>query len=181
MEATTIARPREVEMAESAGVGLEDFMTRMDERFDRIDERFDRADEKFDEAEKRSAERIAWLEEKTAERLDRFEEKSAERFDRFEEKSAERFARLEEKTADGFGRVNERIDRVEEKADEQFVETRRLLGEVNRRFDVVDSQLERTNDRLDDYVKVMVAGMVTLTVGILAGFVSIVALILTQL
>jgi DNA anti-recombination protein RmuC len=158
MEAT-MTRREEEGMTASVGVGLDDFMTRMDERFDRIDEKFDRADEKFDEAEKRTAERFARLEEKTAERI----------------------ARFEEKTADGFDRVNARIDRVEEKADERFVETRRLLGEVNRRFDVVDSQLERTNDRLDDYVKVMVAGMVTLTVGILAGFVSIVALILTQL
>jgi multidrug resistance efflux pump len=115
-----------------------------------------------------------------------------ERFDRAEERNAERFVRLEQRTDERFERIDERLTRAEEKTDERFDHLLRHLArneerdadrwaETVRRFEYVDGQLERTNDRLDSLVRVMIAGNVSLTVGILAGFVSIVALILTQL
>jgi tetrahydromethanopterin S-methyltransferase subunit G len=78
-------------------------------------------------------------------------------------------------------RIDERFVRAEERAAERFVETNRQYEEANRRLDGVDRQLQRTNDRLDSLVRVLIAGNVSLTCGILAGFASIVALILTQL
>lgn len=142
----------EAEMAEGAAGDLGEILARVDERFDRS-------------------------EEKSAERFDRVDE----RFDRADE----RLARSEEKTDEQFGRIDERFDQWLERIDERLVRieergTERFT-EAARRLDYVDSQLERTNDRLDSMVRVMIAGNVSLTVGILAGFVSIVALILTQL
>jgi chromosome segregation ATPase len=121
MEAT-IARPREVEMTESAGVGLEDFMTRMDERFDRIDERFDRA------------------EERTTERFARFEEKTAERFDRVDERFdqvSERFDRTDIAIAD----LNERVGRVENCIEHIGVQ-------MEGRFEHVEQRIDKLNQGL---------------------------------
>jgi hypothetical protein len=83
-------------------------------------------------------------------------------------------ARVDERFDQWLERIDERLVRIEVRGTERFTETA-------RRLDYVGSQLERTNDRLDSMVRVMIAGNVSLTVGILAGFVSIVALILTQL
>lgn len=52
---------------------------------------------------------------------------------------------------------------------------------VDRRFNGVDHQLERVNDRLDDLIKVLTAGIIAFTGAVLAGFASIVVLIATQL
>jgi tetrahydromethanopterin S-methyltransferase subunit G len=66
--------------------------------------------------------------------------------------------------------VDERFDRVDEK-----------FGEMNRRFDKLDHESARVNDRLDDLIKVVIAGFIGITGGIIAGFAAIVALIATQL
>jgi hypothetical protein len=145
----------EVEMTASAGGELGEVLARIDERFDRAEER-------------------------TAARFDRLEEKTDERFNRFEEKTDERFER-----------VDERLTRADEKTDERFDDLLRHLArneerdadrwaETVRRFEYVDGQLERTNDRLDSMGRAMIAGNISFTVGILAGFISIVALILTH-
>jgi hypothetical protein len=52
---------------------------------------------------------------------------------------------------------------------------------VDERFNGVDRQLERVNDRLDDLIKVLIAGIIAFTGAVLAGFASIVVLIATQL
>jgi len=90
MEAATMER-REVEMAESSGIGLDDFMARIDERFDRAEEK---ADERFDRFD---------------ERFDRAEEKIYERFDRADEKVDERFVEVDRR----FGEVNRRLDQAD--------------------------------------------------------------------
>lgn len=66
------------------------------------------------------------------------------------------------------------------------------FDKVDERFDKVDARLERfearmqagfnrVNDRLDFLSKAMVAGIVTLTGGMLAGFAAILALIAAQI
>jgi hypothetical protein len=52
---------------------------------------------------------------------------------------------------------------------------------VDKRFDRVDREFARVNDRLDDLVKVMIAGFITSTGGILAGFGAMIVLMATQL
>jgi hypothetical protein len=52
---------------------------------------------------------------------------------------------------------------------------------VDKRFNGVDRQLERVNDRLDDLIKVLIAGIIAFTGAVLAGFASIVVLIATQI
>jgi hypothetical protein len=109
MEAATKER-REVEMAESSGIGLDDLMARIDERFDRA-------------------------EEKTAEGLDRINA----RIDRVEEKFDERFDRVDEKFVEVGRRlsgVNIRLDQV----DHQLVRVNdRLDGQLGRVNDRLDS------------------------------------------
>ena len=52
---------------------------------------------------------------------------------------------------------------------------------VDKRFNRVDRQLERVNDRLDDLIRVLIAGIIAFTGAVLAGFASIVVLIATQI
>jgi archaellum component FlaC len=96
-------------------------------------------------------------------RLDEFAVRVDERFDRTDERVAERF------------------DRLDERFDQKCEEVGGRFGAADRRFDKVDRELERINDRLDDLVKVMIAGLVTLTGGIIAGFAAMIVLIATQL
>jgi hypothetical protein len=46
---------------------------------------------------------------------------------------------------------------------------------------VVRGSVTRVNDRLDDLIKVVIAGFTGVTAGIVAGFAAIVTLIATQL
>gem|GEM_PF-4641535 len=108
------------------------------------------------------------------ERFDRIEEKTDERFDRFEEKTDARFDRFEEKT-------DARFDRLEEKTDEQFVRVGEKFVEVDRRLGHLDHEAVRVNDRLDDLVKVLIAGFVGFTGAVMAGFGALVVLFATQL
>jgi hypothetical protein len=45
-------------------------------------------------------------------------------------------------------------------------------GEVNRRFDKVDVELQRMNDRLDAMGRVMIQGFVAMTGAVVAGSVG---------
>jgi hypothetical protein len=56
-----------------------------------------------------------------------------------------------------------------------------FAANVDKRFDRVDHELARINDRLDDLVKAMIAATVALTGGMLAGFAGIIVLIATPL
>lgn len=53
-------------------------------------------------------------------------------------------------------------------------------GEVNRRFDKVDHELNRINDRLDSMHKVLIYTVLTLGSATVAGWASMIALILTR-
>lgn len=53
--------------------------------------------------------------------------------------------------------------------------------EVYKRFDKVDSELQRVNDRLDDVQRSMVQGIVVITGAIVASNVAMIGLVATQL
>jgi hypothetical protein len=174
MEAMTMARPGEAEMVEVSDTRFEEFAARMDERFAR-------GEEKSDEQFERLAEQITRVDEKAVERFNALAEQMevrfaglAEQVTRVDEKGQERFNALAEQMEVRFAGLAEQIARVDEKSDERAVEVDRRLGHLDR-------ESERINDRLDSLVRVMIVGNTSLTVGILAGFVSIVALILTKL
>jgi hypothetical protein len=96
-------------------------------------------------------------------RLDEFATRIDERFDRAEEKTDERFDRIEEAADQGFTRV-----------DEKFVE-------VDRRLGYLDREVGRVNNRLDDLIKVLIAGFIGFTGAVIAGFAAMVALFAAQL
>ncbi len=52
--------------------------------------------------------------------------------------------------------------------------------EVNRRFDKVDHELNRINDRLDGMHKILIYAVLTLGSATVAGWASMIALILTR-
>jgi hypothetical protein len=52
--------------------------------------------------------------------------------------------------------------------------------EVNRRFDKVDHELNRINDRLDGMHKTLIYAVLTLGSATVAGWASMIALILTR-
>jgi hypothetical protein len=113
----------------------------------------------------------------TAEMEGRMAEWSDGRLDEFAQRVDERFDRAEEKT-------EERFDRAEQRASDRAAEVDLRFNEIGRRFDSVDRRLERDsariNDRLDDLVKVMIAGIIALTGAVLAGFAALVVLFVTQ-
>jgi hypothetical protein len=73
------------------------------------------------------------------------------------------------------------VDRRFDAVDRRFDEVDRRFGEVDRRLDKVDHHLERLDDRLGSMQKTMVNGFVGMTAAIVAGFVAIMGLIVTQL
>jgi hypothetical protein len=82
------------------------------------------------------------------------------------------------------GRLDEFALRIDERFgrfDERFEEVDQWFLAVHRRFDKVDREFVRINDRLDDLVKVLIAGFISFTGAILAGFGALVVLIATQL
>lgn len=69
----------------------------------------------------------------------------------------------------------------DDRLDEFALSVDKRFDGVDKRFDRVDRQLERVNDRLDHLVKAMIAAIVSLTCGMLAGFGAILVLIATQI
>lgn len=53
--------------------------------------------------------------------------------------------------------------------------------EVNRRFDKVEGELQRVNDRLDGLQRTMVHGFVAMTAAIIGSNAALLGLIVTQL
>jgi DNA anti-recombination protein RmuC len=147
--------------------------TRFEEFAARMDERFERAEEKADERFERLTEQIARVDEKSVERFDALAEQMEARFSGL----AEQIARVDEKGVERFDALTEqtevRFSGLSEQSGQRAVELDRRLGHLYR-------EAERVNDRLDDLVKVYIAGNTALVCGILGGFISIVALILTQ-
>jgi hypothetical protein len=56
-----------------------------------------------------------------------------------------------------------------------------FAGNVSERFDRVDAELARVNGRLDELIKVLIAGVIAMTGAILAAFGGVLVLIATQL
>lgn len=54
-------------------------------------------------------------------------------------------------------------------------------SEVNRRFDKVESELQRVNDRLDGMQRAMAHGLFAITGAIVASNAALIALVATQL
>lgn len=52
--------------------------------------------------------------------------------------------------------------------------------EVYRRFDKVDSELERVNDRLDGLHKILIYAVLTLGSSTVAGWAAVIALVITR-
>ncbi len=52
--------------------------------------------------------------------------------------------------------------------------------EVNRRFDKVDHELNRINDRLDGLHKILIYAVLTLGASTVAGWATVVALVITR-
>ena len=52
--------------------------------------------------------------------------------------------------------------------------------EVNRRFDKVDSELGRVNDRLQGLNRLLVYAVISLTSATVAGYAAMIALVLTR-
>jgi hypothetical protein len=69
---------------------------------------------------------------------------------------------------------DDRLDEFARNVDKRF-------DKVDERFDRVDQELARINGRLDDLIKVAIAGSITLIGVLLAGIFSLIALVLTQL
>ncbi len=67
------------------------------------------------------------------------------------------------------GEVNRRFDGVDRKFDE-----------VGKRFDEVDVELHRVTDRLDSLGRAMIFAAIAFTSATLAGWASVIALVLTQ-
>jgi hypothetical protein len=70
--------------------------------------------------------------------------------------------------------TDERLDDFRRDVDRRF-------GEVDGRFDKVDVELGRINDRLDAMQRLMAQGFIALTTAIVAGFGGMAGLIATQL
>lgn len=69
---------------------------------------------------------------------------------------------------------DDRLDEFARNVDRRF-------DKVDERFDRVDQEFARVNGRLDDLIKVLIAGFITLIGVLLAGIFSLVALVVTQL
>ena len=89
-----------------------------------------------------------------------------DKLDEFARNVDRRFDEVDER----FDKVDQRFDRVDERFDK-----------VDKRFDQVEVAFNRINDRLDDMFKAFVGGFIALTCGVIAGFVAIFAVIVTQL
>ena len=55
-----------------------------------------------------------------------------------------------------------------------------FAGNLDRRFDKVDHELARVNDRIDDLVKVLIGGIIAFTAAILSSFIAMAIVIATQ-
>jgi hypothetical protein len=73
--------------------------------------------------------------------------------------------------------TDERLDDFRTDVNRQFDEVKgdmnRRFGEVDKRFDKVDHELHRINDRLDGLGKAVIFGAFTLSASYLAGFIVV--------
>lgn len=80
--------------------------------------------------------------------------------------------------------TDERLDDFAKQVDRRFDEVERRFGEmdrkVDRRFDKVDHELHRINDRLDGMHRALMFALIAFTSATLAGYGSIIALVLTR-
>jgi hypothetical protein len=86
---------------------------------------------------------------------------------------------------DDFGRhVDQRFDQLERTIDQRFDRVETQVQAVNARIDRVEGKFEekfeRIDARLDGIQRTMVQAMVVQTGGMLAGFIALFGLILTQ-
>jgi hypothetical protein len=76
------------------------------------------------------------------------------------------------------------VDRRFDEVDRRFDEVDRRIGEfdqrVDKRFENVEVELHRVNDRLDGMSKAIVFGAFTMTGAMLAGFAGMITLVATQ-
>jgi hypothetical protein len=87
-----------------------------------------------------------------------------------------RMAWTDERMDDFRDHLNHRFDEV----DRHFGEVDQRFGEVDRRFDKVDTELHRVNDRLDGLHRILIFAVIAFTSATLAGYASMIALILTR-
>lgn len=73
--------------------------------------------------------------------------------------------------------TDERLDDFREDVSRRFD---KVEVDVNRRFDKVDHELNRINDRLDDMHKILIYAVLTLGSATVAGWGTMIALILTR-
>jgi hypothetical protein len=73
---------------------------------------------------------------------------------------------------------DDRLDEFATNVDKRFD---RIEDRMDMRFDRLDQELARTNGRLDDLIKVLIAGVIAFAGAVLTGFAGILALIATQL
>jgi RNase H-fold protein (predicted Holliday junction resolvase) len=76
---------------------------------------------------------------------------------------------------------SERVDRRFDEVDRRFDEVDRRFTEADKRFDKFEVEFQRINDRLDVVGKSIIYGALTLSGSMVAGFVAMTALIVTQL
>ena len=77
--------------------------------------------------------------------------------------------------------TDERLDDFRADVNRRFDEVDQRFDKVDKRFDKIDVELPRINDRLDAMNRAIVYGAVTLSGSMVAGFLTMTALILTQL
>jgi hypothetical protein len=77
--------------------------------------------------------------------------------------------------------TDDRLDHFAERVDQRFDEVNRRFDEADKRFDKFEVELHRINDRLDTTSRAIVYGALTLSGSMVAGFVAMTALIVTQL
>lgn len=83
----------------------------------------------------------------------------------------------DERLDDFRGEVNRRFDKVEDDVNRRFD---KVEGDVNRRFDKVDHELNRINDRLDSMHKMLIYAVLSLGSATVAGWATMIALLLTR-
>jgi tetrahydromethanopterin S-methyltransferase subunit G len=76
--------------------------------------------------------------------------------------------------------VNRRFDGVDKRFDKFEGEVNRRFGEVDKRFDKVDREFGCINDRLDSLHKILIYAALTVGSATVAGWASMIALLITR-
>ena len=77
--------------------------------------------------------------------------------------------------------TDERLDDFRVAVDRRFDGVDRRFTEADKRFDKFEVEFQRINDRLDGLGKAIVFGALTLSGSMVAGFVAMTALVVTQM